>query len=258
MTKEIAVSVCCLTHNHETLIRDAMDGFVMQKTDFPFEIVVHDDASTDSTPTIIREYQKRYSDIINLVFQTENIFYKNYEYPTWFALSACRGKYIAWCDGDDYWTDPLKLQKQYDFMEVNPQCSLCFHEYLTDGKNWDPVPESCVYTPTELIGYKEKYPIHTSTRFFRNLLKNEPEKFPFFSRFDDDYSWTVLLGMYGGACFVPNIKPSMYRRCTPSSTWTGRPAEERTWRFRRTQNNLYEIMKETGNEEWIKIRRSFI
>lgn len=124
------VSICCITYNHEPYIRDAIEGFLMQKTNFPVEILIHDDASTDGTADIIREYEAKYPDIIKPIYQTENQYSKGINpYPA-FVYPLARGKYIALCEGDDYWIDPYKLQKQVDFLEANPEYSLCFHNSM--------------------------------------------------------------------------------------------------------------------------------
>jgi glycosyltransferase involved in cell wall biosynthesis len=101
----------------------------MQKTTFPIEILIHDDCSTDGTDAIIKEYAEKYPDIIKPLFETENQYSNGYrgKMDITFNYSRSQGKYIATCEGDDYWTDPLKLQKQVDFMETNPEYSVCFH-----------------------------------------------------------------------------------------------------------------------------------
>jgi glycosyltransferase involved in cell wall biosynthesis len=106
-----------------------MDGVLMQKTSFPIEYIVHDDASTDGTADIIREYEARYPDVIKAFYQTENQFSKGEPIFSKFMFPHARGKYIALCDGDDYWTDPLKLQKQVDFLEANPDYAICGGKY---------------------------------------------------------------------------------------------------------------------------------
>ena len=123
------VSICCLTYNHARFVRQCLDGFLMQKTDFPFEILVHDDASTDGTDDILREYEAKYPDKVFALYEKENRFTHGYRgrMDIVFNYSRARGKYIASCEGDDYWTDPLKLQKQVDFMESHPEYSICFH-----------------------------------------------------------------------------------------------------------------------------------
>ena len=121
------VSICCLTFNHENYIRQCLDGFMMQQTNFKFEVLIHDDASTDNTTTIIREYEQRYPETIKPIYQSENQYSKGVKPSFIFQFPRAKGKYIAMCEGDDYWTDPLKLQKQVDFMEFHPNMSFCFH-----------------------------------------------------------------------------------------------------------------------------------
>lgn len=125
--KDMGVSILCLAYNHEKYIADAIEGFLKQKTTFPYEIIIHDDASTDKTASVIKEYEARYPDIIKPIFQTENQYSKGVSINNKFFLPAAKGKYVALCDGDDYWTDPLKLQKQYDALEANPNCLMCLH-----------------------------------------------------------------------------------------------------------------------------------
>lgn len=139
-TNSLMVSIRCIAYNQEKYIRDALEGFVMQKTNFRFEVVVHDDASTDGTAAIIREYAEKYPDIIKPIYETENQYSKHDGSLRRIMAEACTGKYIALCEGDDYWTEPLKLQKQVDFMESHPDYSMCFHDALLhweDGREED-------------------------------------------------------------------------------------------------------------------------
>ena len=126
------VAINCITYNHEKYLRDALDGFVMQQTNFPFVAIVHDDASTDGTAEIIREYAEKYPDIILPIFETENQ-YSNLDGSVSrimnAALNAAGAKYIAYCEGDDYWTDPQKLQKQVDILESNTDFSMICSQY---------------------------------------------------------------------------------------------------------------------------------
>ena len=129
------VSICCLTYNHAQFIRKALDGFLMQEppTGVPaeepwYEILIHDDCSTDGTTEIIKEYKTKYPDRIFPLYETENQYSKvGVGGMDLFNYRRARGKYIAYCEGDDYWTDPQKLQKQVDFMETHPDYSICFH-----------------------------------------------------------------------------------------------------------------------------------
>lgn len=124
--RPLMVSIRCLTYNHEPYIRQCLEGFVMQQTNFRFEAIVHDDASTDGTATIVKEYAEKYPDIIKPIFETENQYSKHDGSLSRIMNEACRGKYIAMCEGDDYWIDPLKLQKQVDLLEKNKNISLAY------------------------------------------------------------------------------------------------------------------------------------
>ena len=123
------VSICSITYNHAPFIRQCLDGFLMQQCNFPIEIIINDDCSTDGTTEIIREYAEKYPDKIFPIFQEENLYSQGVRGMFQkFVFPKARGKYIALCEGDDYWTDPLKLQKQVDFLETHPDYSMCFHK----------------------------------------------------------------------------------------------------------------------------------
>jgi len=128
------VSISCITFNHEKYIRKCLDGFLNQKCDFEFEILINDDASTDDTQKIIKEYQEKYPKIVKPIFQTTNQYSQGvrgmmmrYNFP------RAMGKYIALCEGDDYWTDPLKLQKQVDFLENRLDYNFVCGGYATEN-----------------------------------------------------------------------------------------------------------------------------
>ena len=120
------VSVWMITYNHERYIRQALDGILMQEVDFSYEIVIGEDKSTDRTREIVCEYQRKHPAKIRLRLSRENLYSQGLK-PGAAVLYACRGKYIAMCEGDDYWTDPQKLQKQVTWMEDHLEASFCFH-----------------------------------------------------------------------------------------------------------------------------------
>ena len=125
------VTIKCMVYNHEPYLRQCLDGFVMQKTNFSFEAIVHDDASTDDSANIIREYAKKYPDIIIPIYETENQYSKGgFELIIKIMNDYIRGKYIAICEGDDYWTDPYKLQKQVDYLESHSECGLIYTQVM--------------------------------------------------------------------------------------------------------------------------------
>ena len=158
--KKPLVSICCITYNHEPYIRDCLEGFVMQKTNFPFEVLIHDDASTDHTAEIIREYEAKYPDIVKPIYQTENQYSQGINVLA-FIINCAQGKYIALCEGDDFWSAPDKLQRQVDFMERNPDFAVCFHDVnivddhgrILDGYNkaWGNLTKRSIFTMTDLL-----------------------------------------------------------------------------------------------------------
>lgn len=131
MNSNPLVSIWCVTYNHEKYIKDAIENFLAQKTDFRYEIVIHDDASTDNTISILKEYEKKYPELIRVIYEMENQCSK-YKYPPQFfygiMCKELKGDYIAWCEGDDYWTDSNKLQMQIDYMETHPECVMTGHD----------------------------------------------------------------------------------------------------------------------------------
>lgn len=128
MNKKAKVIIHCLVYNHEPYLRDCLEGFVSQKTNFPFKAVVHDDASTDNSATIIKEYVEKYPNLIEAIYETENQYSKRDGSLGRIMSEATlnRSSYIAYCEGDDYWIDPMKLQKQVDFLDNNPDYTMCF------------------------------------------------------------------------------------------------------------------------------------
>ena len=128
------VSIICTAYNHEKYIKYAIDGFLMQKTNFEYEILIHDDASTDNTPKILKEYQDMYPDLIKVIYQKENQYTKGVSAIT-VLLEKAKGKYLAFCEGDDYWIDKYKLQKQVDFLDRNIDYSAVYHNVKIVDKN---------------------------------------------------------------------------------------------------------------------------
>lgn len=139
------LTIVSLSYNHEKYIAQTLDSFVMQKTDFPFEIIIADDASTDNTAMIIKEYAQKYPNLIKSILREKNIGAAE----NWLdALLQVSSQYLIYSDGDDYFTDPLKLQKQVDFLDANSECSICFHpvkvtiEGAPDLDSFFPAPEA--------------------------------------------------------------------------------------------------------------------
>ncbi|HJC76143.1 glycosyltransferase [Alistipes sp.] len=136
MITEPLVSVCCLTYNHVKYVGQCLEGFACQKTNFPFEILIHDDASQDDTQNVILEFAAKYdSEVVKPICQKINQFSQGISPLRQILLPRVKGKYIALCEGDDYWTDPLKLQKQVDFLEAHPEYGMCYTQCVSYRQN---------------------------------------------------------------------------------------------------------------------------
>lgn len=215
------VSIKCLTYNQEKYIAQALDGFLMQETDFPFEVIVHDDASTDRTADILREYEKKYPLIVKPVYQTENQFSKQDGSLTRAANAPLKGKYIAECEGDDYWIDPHKLQTQVDFLESHPSYSTTFHDAeIKNEPGVDavdsvyPKMEDRDYSATEIF---EKWTIPTASLVYRREVLTYPIKNIFNILNGDIFNVEKCAHIGKIRCF--NKKMSVYRRQSNGLTW---------------------------------------
>uniref|UniRef100_A0A832DJV2 Glycosyltransferase n=1 Tax=Ignavibacterium album TaxID=591197 RepID=A0A832DJV2_9BACT len=180
----VIVSICMITYNHEKYIAKAIDSVIMQKTKFDYEIVIGEDCSTDKTREIVLEYKAKYPDKIKLLLQEKNVGMMQNFIDT---LKACSGKYIALLEGDDYWIDPYKLQKQVDFLEANEEYGLVHSDcdfYYQEKKIWlykankNLVNHLKEYTRQELFNYiiDADYKIRTATVLFRKSLLSHSER----------------------------------------------------------------------------------
>lgn len=175
------VSISCITYNHEPYIAQALDGFLMQKTSFPFEILIHDDASTDRTADIIREYEKKFPEIIKPLYEEENQWIKGRRGSSEFNFPRAKGKYIALCEGDDYWVSSEKLQRQFDFMENHLDYSMCFSNAIInyDGLETKEITPNIKKTktikPSEIIQNGGMFVPSPSIFYRREILENYPE-----------------------------------------------------------------------------------
>ncbi len=213
---EPVVSICCITYNHENYIEQALQSFLMQETSFAFEIVIHDDASPDNTAEIIRRYEREYPNIIKPIYQTENqkSKFKGGMNPR-FNYPRALGKYIALCEGDDYWTDPYKLQKQVDFLEANPEYVVCCHNakivdengVLIQEKKLPKLNQDRDYTSIEL--QKGAF-LLTLSLVFRNVgITSFPSVFN--GTLNGDTITISLLGAHGKGRYIEDIQPAVYR-----------------------------------------------
>lgn len=224
MIQNPLLSIVCITYNHARFIRDALDGFVMQKTNFPFEILVNDDASTDGTADIVREYESKYPDLFRCVYQTENQWGKKSPWKD-ILFPMARGKYVALCEGDDYWTDENKLQKQVDFMESHPDFSVCFHPvtvHWDDGSEPDYVfpnaKERFYKTELELQDLLRHNFIQTNSVVYRWRFHQDPLSLFPNNILPGDWFLHLLHAQTGKIGFLPDVM-AVYRR-NQGGIWT--------------------------------------
>lgn len=205
MTDIPLVSISCITFNHAPYLRECFDGFLMQQADFQFEVVVHDDASTDGTREVIEEYTAKYPDIFVPMYQTENQYSQGVRgMMARFNFPRCKGKYIALCEGDDYWTDALKLQKQVDFLESNQDYVLVGGKTSTvsDIENFEIIREPVFrkeydFNTGDLL---LSNPLSTLTACFRNnIIKVFPDIF--YEGYAGDLALYLLLSKHGKCKF---------------------------------------------------------
>lgn len=211
----VMVSIRCITYNHAPYIRQCLEGFVMQKTNFRFQAVVHDDASTDGTTDIVREYAEKYPDIIIPMYEEENRWSKHDGSLLTIMLPYMyKAKYWAECEGDDYWIDPFKLQKQVDYMEAHPECSFCGTNGIIIWEGDSHAPEffnkiisSHVLSPNEIIGHWI-FPT-ASTLFKTDVMKSKLESG--IQTYGSDQA-LILVGMAKGDVYAMSDITCAYRR----------------------------------------------
>lgn len=206
--KKPVVSICCIAYNQEKYIRDTIEGFLLQKVSFPIEIIIHDDCSTDNTANIIREYVDKHPELIKPIYQKENQYSQGEKiFPITFARA--KGKYIACCEGDDYWTDPDKLQRQYNFIETHKEYVMvtenAIYDNLKNGtkRKFSDLPERDIDI-IELLGVR---PFATASVLFRNLGDNV---IPGGKAFGDTIYWCHF-SKFGKIRYLKNVS-SVYRK----------------------------------------------
>ena len=254
--QEIKVSVICNAYNHGPYIRDALEGFVSQKTNFNYEVLIHDDASTDNTADIIREYEIKYPELIKPIYQTENQYSKGVNITSTFHLPRLKGKYVALCEGDDYWTDQEKLQKQYDAMEAHPELDICAHAVskiqASNGRlicYIAPSDKETVLSTEEVIAGGGGFVATNSLFYRRELLEDQPE---FRKYFQIDYSLQIHGALRGGMLYLPD-NMAVYRFLVPGS-WTKRLANREYADAQRCKiNRMLDMVDDETNKEYTEI-----
>lgn len=233
MNNKIEVSIICNTYNQKDYIADALKGFVEQETTFKFEILVHDDASTDGTTEIIKEFALKYPEIIKPIYQEENKYSKDIPITETFQYPRVRGKYIAFCEGDDYWIDSNKLQKQYEAMEAHPEIDMCAHGAIfIDGfsgeimKTYTLSEHEYIYSSKQVIKGGGGF-LPTASLFYRSSLLLQ--KYSFTTIMSLDYVWQIHGSLRGGMLYLPDAM-SVYR-VNATNSWTVRTQKDYFYRL---------------------------
>ncbi len=202
---QMKVSVLMITYNHEEFIAKAIDSVLMQRTNFDFEIVIGEDCSTDNTRNIVVSYQKKYSDKCRLLLNKTNVgMHRNFIR----TLQACKGRYVAMLEGDDYWTSPEKLQRQADFLDDHPECAICFHNVTEVYKDGSREPHICFhneqkdfFTVEELL--QGNFIPTLSTMFRRGLFVKFPDWY--YSLKMGDWPLHILNALHGKIGYIDEV-----------------------------------------------------
>ncbi len=234
------VSILVLTYNHEKYIQQAIEGCLMQQTSFPFELIIHDDASTDNTAQIIQRYAHQYPEVIVPIIQKENQYSKGVRITATILIPRARGKYIAFCEGDDYWTDPSKLEKQISVMEADPSISLCFTAtkwVFVDGSNKSKIVRYAKndrhFSSGEVIMKSGRFTDLVSTVVRKNIFDHVHDWY-FLTPTGDNALY--LLSIMEGSPYYLNEVTAVYRRGVENSWSTV---------FRERKNTHKDILEKT-------------
>lgn len=236
------VSISCITYNHEHYIPETLESFLMQQTDFPFEIVIGEDCSTDNTRHIIESYRKHYPDLIRVHYPEHNTGFQSNMMQ---ALKACRGDFIALCEGDDYWSDARKLQKQLDILENDSNCAITYGSVQAFDENgivYDYVGGATFDLSKEQL--QQCHPINTLTVCFRNVFSELPPEY-YATGYGDLFIWS-LLSEYGYGRYVDSILPSCYR-IHAGGVHSSQSIEKKHIMLTETYFTLYLYYKRIGN-----------
>lgn len=229
MNKKPLVTITCVAYNEAEYIRRTLDGFVMQKTNFPFIALVHDDVSTDNTAEIILEYAAKYPDIIVPIIEKENLFTQKKLESTMnehIAKTGC--KYVAVCEGDDWWIDPLKLQKQVDYMESHPDCVMCHTDCKFYYEYNHSIDESGISKNIPLADSFSKQMIHAlylapMTWLVRRELHGSYDNYE-----DNHFAMSLDLYQHGKVHFMPDVT-AVY--CVRGGTVANQGDAKKVWKY---------------------------
>lgn len=238
----IIISACIITYNHEKYIRQCLEGAVNQQVDFPYEIVVGVDKSDDNTNLICKEFQEKYPHIIRLKVHEERLGMKGNSMNT---VGRCQGKYIAICEGDDCWTNELKLQRQVSFLENNPDCSMCYHPTTVkyaDNSKPDKItgPEGRMNEITYKFSMDEvicgRLGIWTAAMVFRREVLNDIPKWGNKITFGD-VALKLLCASKGKIGYLGPDPMSIYNR-NVENAWSFQEGKSIEWEENRMKNHL--------------------
>lgn len=229
MDNKIKVSIICNTFNHIDYIEDAIKGFVSQITSFNYEVLIHDDASTDGTQEIIKKYEKIFPDIIKPIYQTQNQYSKGVLITKEIQLPRAQGKYIALCEGDDFWTSQYKLQKQFEILEIHQELDACTHmSSVIDARNnkvieiTQPLTEDGIIPVETFINAHGNRIVETASLFVRKRVYEENP--PFLQTLYMDTTLRILGALRGGMYYI-NENMSSYRWLAKGS-WTSHQSKD--------------------------------
>lgn len=254
------VTVYCLTFNHAPYIGQTLQGFLDQEVDFPVHIIVHDDASTDGTQDVIKEYVSKNPELFTVILQSENQYSKRTDIYKTYIVSEIKTEYVCICEGDDYWSDPNKLKLQYEYMQAHPECSMCVHN--TDRVNADGV---CLQNPFSTLTEDRDYDadqviasgggvlFHTSSFMYRHKYRQAMPDCYYISHVGD-YPLAMHMSTCGHIHYIGRIM-SMYRVDTPGS-WTQRVVADPEKHIRHL-NNVIEMLQRADDTTMRRYHAAF-
>jgi glycosyltransferase involved in cell wall biosynthesis len=223
-----AVSCVCHTYNHAPFIEDALRGMLGQVTSFPFEVILHDDASGDGTADVVRDFAARYPRIVRPILQSKNQY--AVRKPSSFTLPAARGEFVAWCEGDDYWVDPRKLERQVARLRADPGAVMSHHDAvrIEDGRVLAPsMSPRWYHVDLSSRELQEGPPLPTPSWFFRRAGLPSLDFLDYCrTPVSQDKFFLSVLGLRGGSAFASDVRPAAYRH-HGGGVWTTQSRDQR-------------------------------